>query len=91
MAPAFVFCVETTHLAVSTGATAAVCSSLARTLSAIPGDHTRTRVALVTFDASLHFYNLRTASGQPQMCVVSLSENPNTLKRYIHVENTLKP
>lgn len=69
MAPAFVFCVETTHLAVSTGATAAVCSSLARTLAAIPGDD-RTRVALITFDGSLHFYNLRTASGQPQMCVV---------------------
>jgi hypothetical protein len=54
---------------VNTGATAAVCSSLARTLAAIPGGD-RTRVALVTFDAVLHFYNLRTASGQPQMCVV---------------------
>jgi len=75
MPPAFFFCVDVTHAAVTSGATAAVCSSISRTLGSIPGGE-RTLVGLLTFDSCLHFYNLNTASGQPQMLVVGETSEP---------------
>lgn len=36
----------------------------------LPGD-TRTRIGFVTFDSTIHFYNLQEGLSQPQMLVVS--------------------
>lgn len=36
----------------------------------LPGD-TRTRVGFLTFDNTIHFYNLQEGLSQPQMLVVS--------------------
>ena len=36
----------------------------------LPGD-TRTRVGFLTFDSTIHFYNLQEGLSQPQMLVVS--------------------
>lgn len=36
----------------------------------IPGD-SRTRVGFLTFDSTIHFYNLQEGLSQPQMLVVS--------------------
>lgn len=36
----------------------------------LPGD-TRTKIGLITFDSTIHFYNLQEGQSQPQMLVVS--------------------
>lgn len=36
----------------------------------LPGD-TRTKVGFLTFDSTIHFYNLQEGLSQPQMLVVS--------------------
>lgn len=40
-------------------------------LERLPNDENRTRVAIITVDSSLHFYNLHPSLNQPQMLVVS--------------------
>ena len=58
MLPTFLFLIDCTEEAVRTGATATVCSSLMSLLDSIAGSD-RARVALVTFDSSVHFYQLQ--------------------------------
>ncbi len=42
----------------------------------LPGD-TRTHIGFVTFDSTVHFYNLQEGLSQPQMLVVSdIDGNP---------------
>lgn len=38
--------------------------------SSLPGD-SRTKVGFITFDSTIHFYNLQEGISQPQMLVVS--------------------
>lgn len=39
-------------------------------ISRLPGD-SRTRIGFVTFDSTIHFYNLQEGLSQPQMLIVS--------------------
>jgi len=52
------------------GYLALFCQSLLEELDRIPGD-LRTQIGFITFDRSLHFYNLDEDHSQPQMLVVS--------------------
>jgi protein transport protein SEC24 len=40
-------------------------------LERLPNDENRTKVAIITVDSSLHFYNLNPSLNEPQMLVVS--------------------
>jgi protein transport protein SEC24 len=53
--PTYFFLIEVTAGAISTGATAAACASIAQLLDELPGSE-RTRVGIATFDSRVHFY-----------------------------------
>ncbi|XP_030216072.1 protein transport protein Sec24A isoform X2 [Gadus morhua] len=66
----YLFVLDVSHNAVETGYLNVVCQSLLDNISALPGD-TRTKVGFITFDSTIHFYNLQEGLSQPQMLIVS--------------------
>ncbi|KAJ8015533.1 hypothetical protein DPEC_G00027120 [Dallia pectoralis] len=66
----YLFVLDVSHNAVEAGYLQPCCQTLLENLDRIPGD-TRTRVGFVTFDSTVHFYNLHESLSQPQMLVVS--------------------
>lgn len=66
----YLFVLDVSHNAVETGYLSVLCQTLLENLEKLPGD-TRTRVGFVTFDSTIHFYNLQEGLSQPQMLVVS--------------------
>ena len=79
VAPTFFFLIEVTSGAVSSGATAAACASVAQLLDELPGED-RTRVGIATFDSRVHFYAPRNGGdqeeAQPVMLVMSDAAEP---------------
>uniref|UniRef100_A0A8C9Y0C3 SEC24 homolog B, COPII coat complex component n=1 Tax=Sander lucioperca TaxID=283035 RepID=A0A8C9Y0C3_SANLU len=67
---AYLFVLDVSHNAVESGYLKFFCESLMDNLDKLPGD-TRTRVGFLTFDNTVHFYNLQEGLSQPQMLVVS--------------------
>ncbi|XP_056295030.1 protein transport protein Sec24B isoform X2 [Pseudoliparis swirei] len=67
---AYLFVLDVSHNAVEAGYLKYFCESLMDNLDKLPGD-TRTRVGFLTFDNTIHFYNLQEGLSQPQMLVVS--------------------
>ncbi|XP_063059976.1 protein transport protein Sec24A [Engraulis encrasicolus] len=67
---AYLFVLDVSHNAVQTGYIDVVCQSLLENLNALPGD-TRTKIGFITFDTTIHFYNLQEGLSQPQMLIVS--------------------
>uniref|UniRef100_A0A671UTQ4 SEC24 homolog B, COPII coat complex component n=1 Tax=Sparus aurata TaxID=8175 RepID=A0A671UTQ4_SPAAU len=67
---AYLFVLDVSHNAVEAGYLKYFCESLLDNLDKLPGD-TRTRVGFLTFDNTIHFYNLQDGLSQPQMLVVS--------------------
>nr|XP_043896735.1 protein transport protein Sec24B isoform X2 [Solea senegalensis] len=67
---AYLFVLDVSHNAVEAGYLKYFCESLLKNLDKLPGD-TRTRVGFLTFDSTIHFYNLQEGLSQPQMLVVS--------------------
>ncbi|XP_029965333.1 protein transport protein Sec24B isoform X2 [Salarias fasciatus] len=67
---AYLFVLDVSHNAVESGYLKYFCESLLENLDKLPGD-TRTRVGFLTFDNTIHFYNLQEGLSQPQMLVVS--------------------
>ena len=70
MAPSFLFLLDVSGSATSSGATAAACLALKRSLGDLPGG-ARCQVGVATFDSTLHFYRLPPGGGQPHMLVVA--------------------
>nr|XP_015205062.1 PREDICTED: protein transport protein Sec24A isoform X2 [Lepisosteus oculatus] len=66
----YLFVLDVSHNAIETGYLNVVCQSLLDNLSTLPGD-TRTKIGFITFDSTIHFYNLQEGLSQPQMLIVS--------------------
>uniref|UniRef100_W5K921 SEC24 homolog B, COPII coat complex component n=1 Tax=Astyanax mexicanus TaxID=7994 RepID=W5K921_ASTMX len=66
----YLFVMDVSHNAIETGYLNVLCQSLLENLEKLPGD-SRTRVGFLTFDSTIHFYNLQEGLSQPQMLVVS--------------------
>ena len=66
--PVFMFLVEVSYNAVASGMLRCVAATIQHTLERLPGGE-RTQVGLITFDSTLHFYNV--SGSAPQMIVVS--------------------
>ncbi|XP_066576319.1 protein transport protein Sec24B isoform X2 [Amia ocellicauda] len=66
----YLFVLDVSHNAVEAGYLNVLCQTLLENLEKLPGD-TRTRVGFITFDSTIHFYNLQEGLSQPQMLVVS--------------------
>uniref|UniRef100_A0A665VTC7 SEC24 homolog B, COPII coat complex component n=1 Tax=Echeneis naucrates TaxID=173247 RepID=A0A665VTC7_ECHNA len=66
----YLFVLDVSHNAVEAGYLKYLCDSILENLDKLPGD-TRTRIGFLTFDSTIHFYNLQEGLSQPQMLVVS--------------------
>ena len=75
MPPSYFFVIDVSAQAVQSGMLATVCRTIRACLDRLPGDD-RTKIGFLTFDRSLHFYNLRAASGTPHMLVVPETDDP---------------
>uniref|UniRef100_A0A8C5H3Y8 Protein transport protein Sec24B-like n=1 Tax=Gouania willdenowi TaxID=441366 RepID=A0A8C5H3Y8_GOUWI len=67
---AYLFVLDVSHNAVEAGYLKYFCEALLDKLDKLPGD-ARTKVGFLTFDNTVHFYNLQEGLSQPQMLVVS--------------------
>lgn len=75
MPPTYVFVLDVSFPAIASGMLAAACAAIKSCLKDLPGED-RTRVAVITFDTSIHFYNLRASLNAPQMMVVPEIDDP---------------
>ncbi|XP_077388931.1 protein transport protein Sec24B [Festucalex cinctus] len=66
----YLFVLDVSHNGVESGYLKYFCESLLENLYKLPGD-SRTKVGFLTFDSSVHFYNLQEGLSQPQMLVVT--------------------
>ncbi|KAE8038073.1 hypothetical protein FH972_010617 [Carpinus fangiana] len=69
MPPVYFFLIDVSMNAIQTGATAASCSAISQVISDLP-EGPQTMVGVVTFDSTIHFYNLKRALQQPLMLIV---------------------
>ena len=53
----------------------AVCQTIRETMDKLTGD-SRTRVAIMAYDAYVHFFNMRSTLAQPQLLVMTDIEQP---------------
>ncbi|GIL72053.1 hypothetical protein Vretimale_545 [Volvox reticuliferus] len=75
MPPVYFFIIDVSYSAVASGMVPVVAASIKSCLDNLPGDE-RTLVGFLTFDSSLHFYNLKASLSQPQMLVVTELDDP---------------
>ena len=68
MPPRFFFVIDVSYVAVTSGALPVICQAVRDSLDRLPGGE-RTQVGFLTFDSTLHFYNLASRLSQPQMMV----------------------
>ncbi|XP_058923679.1 protein transport protein Sec24B isoform X4 [Kogia breviceps] len=66
----YLFVLDVSHNAVEAGYLTILCQLLLENLDKLPGD-SRTRIGFMTFDSTIHFYNLQEGLSQPQMLIVS--------------------
>ncbi len=70
VAPVYLFCLDVSAGSVSSGMLATAIATIKGCLDNLPGGE-RTQIGFITFDKSIHFYNLKSTLSQPQMHVVS--------------------
>lgn len=71
---AYVFVLDVSRLAVESGYLRVFCDCLLSQLEALPGD-SRTSVAFITYDSTVHYYSLADTQAQPhQMVVVDIDD-----------------
>jgi protein transport protein SEC24 len=68
--PSYFFVIDVSATAVRSGMLAHAANAIKSSLDELPG-RTRTKVGFITFDNSVHYYNLGSDLAQPQMLVVS--------------------
>lgn len=69
----YLFVLETTPAAVESGYLKIVCDTLLENLASLPGD-ARMQIGFLTFNDSVHFYNLSTSGGARMMSVVDVDD-----------------
>lgn len=72
MPPRYFFAIDVSHTAVQSGSLPIICAAIKDSLETLPGNE-RTQVGFLTFDSTLHFYNLKSSLSQPQMLVRPMS------------------
>ncbi|CAD7697205.1 unnamed protein product [Ostreobium quekettii] len=75
MPAVYFFLIDVSTPAVHSGLLETLASTLDSVLDSLPGD-SRTRIGFMTFDRTLHFYNLKSSLSQPQMMVVPDVDEP---------------
>jgi protein transport protein SEC24 len=67
--PVYMFVIDVSYPAVTSGVVHTVCAAIKQALPTLPGGE-RTQVGFVTYNSSVHFYNLRATLSAPAMLVV---------------------
>ncbi|KAJ6900468.1 protein transport protein Sec24-like [Populus alba x Populus x berolinensis] len=70
MPPLYFFLIDVSVSAVRSGMIEVVAQTIKSCLDELPG-YPRTQVGFITFDSTIHFYNMKSSLTQPQMMVVS--------------------
>ncbi|CAI9117147.1 OLC1v1018490C1 [Oldenlandia corymbosa var. corymbosa] len=70
MPPVYFFLIDVSVSAVKSGMLEVIAETIKSSLENLPG-FPRTQIGFITFDSSIHFYNLKSSLSQPQMMVVS--------------------
>ena len=68
-APVFVFVIDVSHTAVASGMLQCAVDAIKASLQDLPGSP-RTQVAFITYDSTVHYYNLKQTLRAPQMIAV---------------------
>lgn len=68
--PSYFFIIDVSYYSITSGMFAAAIETVKSALDDFPGNP-RTRIGFMTFDSSVHFYNLKASLSQPQMLVVT--------------------
>jgi hypothetical protein len=66
MPPVYFFAIDVSAAAHACGMVAVVADTIRACLDQLPGDE-RTQVGFLTYDSSLHFYNLKASLAAPQV------------------------
>ncbi|XP_073272408.1 protein transport protein SEC24 A-like [Primulina huaijiensis] len=70
MPPLYFFLIDVSISAVQSGMLEVVAQTIKSCLDNLPGS-TRTQIGFLTYDSTIHFYNMKSSLVQPQMMVVS--------------------
>ncbi|XP_058209270.1 protein transport protein SEC24 A-like isoform X2 [Rhododendron vialii] len=70
MPPLYFFLIDVSISAIRSGMLEVVAQTIKSCLDRLPG-FPRTQIGFITFDSSIHFYNMKSSLMQPQMMVVS--------------------
>ncbi|KAH9833295.1 protein transporter SEC24 [Rhodofomes roseus] len=70
-AAVYVFLIDVSHAAIQSGMVATATRTILENLDRIPNDESRTKVAIVAFDASLYFFSMPPGTTDSSMLVVS--------------------
>nr|XP_043609389.1 protein transport protein Sec24-like At3g07100 isoform X2 [Erigeron canadensis] len=70
MPPVYFFLIDVSISAVKSGMLEVVAQTIKSCLDRLPGSP-RTQIGFITFDSTIHFYNMKSSLTQPQMMVVS--------------------
>lgn len=76
MPPCYFFVIDVSRNAVANGALATVAAAVQGTLDALAERNGATKVGFLTFDSTIHFYNLSSSSAAAQMMVVADLNDP---------------
>eukprot|EP00606_Chrysophyceae_sp_TOSAG23-5_P000988 GSChrysophyteH2.ASY1.ANO1.1642.1 assembled CDS len=68
--PVYLICIDVSAVSVANGMLSTACDAIKEGLSEL-AKYPRTQVGFITFDSSIHFYNLKSNLSAPQMMVVS--------------------
>ncbi|PIN24788.1 Vesicle coat complex COPII, subunit SEC24/subunit SFB2 [Handroanthus impetiginosus] len=70
MPPLYFFLIDVSISAVKSGMLEVMAQTIKSCLDSLPGS-SRTQIGFITYDSTIHFYNLKSSLMQPQMMVVS--------------------
>ncbi|GAA5885064.1 hypothetical protein JCM16303_006387 [Sporobolomyces ruberrimus] len=68
--PIYIFVIDVSYSAVSTGMVATAARTLLESLDRLPNDDSRTKIAIIGVDSCLHFFTLAAGAPDPTMLVV---------------------
>lgn len=73
--PVYFFVIDVSENAVASGMIRSTVNAIRSALDSLPGQP-RTQIGFITFDAHIHFYNLKSTLSAPQMLVISDITDP---------------